>query len=134
MTFPDALWAARESLRLEQRELGALIGVATRTIARWEHGDALPRGNVRSAIVAAIASRDAARAKDVAVALDVPVPTPQPPPDQAPKVEALDAAVYLAADALGVPAAAARPVLARFLLHLAASRISLDEARAKLKP
>ncbi|UJR86191.1 helix-turn-helix domain-containing protein [Sandaracinus amylolyticus] len=139
----ETLRDARVTIGLRQKELAALLGLAPRTVARWEAGETVPQGPMRTALVAAIAERDSAIAATVAEAIGVTLPAPPAPPvdaskppppsDEAPTIEALQAAVYLAADALGVPAAALRPVLARFLLHLTASRISLDEARARLR-
>lgn len=123
---------ARDALDLEQQALADALGVTARTLSRWEHGLAIPQRNARPGIVAELARLDPTVAAKVAEALGVEGPASTARRDDAPTVEALDASVYLAADALGVSAAQLRPVLARFLLHLAASGIALDDARARL--
>ena len=123
---------ARDALDLEQQALADALGVTARTLSRWEHGLAIPQRGARPGIVAELARLDPAVAAKVADALGVEGPASTARRDDAPSVEALDAAVYLAADTLGVAAAPLRPVLARFLLHLAASGITPDDARARL--
>lgn len=120
---------ARVAVGLEQQDLARELGVAPRSWSRWEMGNALPQPGLRAKIVALFARRDPTLAARVAEALEIATPAPA---DAPPSIEALDAAVYLAADTLGVPAPALRPVLARFLLHLAASGIAPEDARAKL--
>lgn len=48
-----ALRRAREEMGLTQEQWAARLGVTARTVARWESGEAEPRGAARSAINAA---------------------------------------------------------------------------------
>ena len=50
--FAHALVAARRAAGLNQSQLAEAIGRSTRTLIRWETGDAMPREYVREALVA----------------------------------------------------------------------------------
>jgi len=53
-TFSEKTKEAREALRLNQQQLGELVGVSKRSIAAYETTDTKPRGNVARKLAAAL--------------------------------------------------------------------------------
>ena len=76
-----------------------------------------------------------APAEPVVIAALPPVPTIEAPPPPIPdelRLDPVEAAVFRAAEALGVSPTPLRPVLARFLGHVAALGITAAEAQLRL--
>lgn len=54
MTFSEKVKTARETLKLNQQELGERVGVSKRSIAAYETTDTKPRGNVVRKLASAL--------------------------------------------------------------------------------
>ena len=123
MSFPLPLLLiqTRQALLLSQGELAEMMGVAKRTMQRWEdRGAILLPSHIRTLATAAH-SRDPALAARIAAygntsleALGLvkpapPPPPPPPPPAPMPTAILVDSIVCVAADAIGVPPRAIPP-------------------------
>lgn len=118
----------RDHLHLTQRALGQKLGVTTRTVSRWELGTTdVPAGAIPRALDLLRVSNPEL-ADQIGISAGVPSVVAQ---DEA-RREALDHAVYVAADALDVSPRRARGVLATFVTHLVAAGITPADARARL--
>ena len=53
-TFSEKIKEAREELKLNQQQLGELVGVSKRSIAAYETTDTKPRGNIARKLAAAL--------------------------------------------------------------------------------
>ena len=53
-TFSEKTKEAREELKLNQQQLGELVGVSKRSIAAYETTDTKPRGNIARKLAAAL--------------------------------------------------------------------------------
>lgn len=118
----------RESLHLTQRGLGQRLGVATRTVSRWELGTTDVPATVLPRALDVLRASNPDLADQIGISAGVPSVIAQ---DEA-RREALDHAVYVAADALDISPRRARGVLATFLTHLVAAGITPTDARARL--
>ena len=54
MTFSEKVKETRAALKLNQQQLGELVGVSKRSIAAYESTDVKPRGNVMKKLAAAL--------------------------------------------------------------------------------
>jgi transcriptional regulator with XRE-family HTH domain len=126
--FSVTLKAARELLGVRQRDLGQHLGVAARTVMRWELGQTeVPLAMVERALHLLRASHPE-EADRIAVLAGLPGAVAQEEARRA----ALDHAVYAVADALDVSPRRAREVLATFLTHLVAAGMTAPDARRRL--
>lgn len=124
----DVLRDIRTRLDLTQRAFGQKLGVTTRTINRWEHGQSeMPQSALPRAI-ALLRGKDAAEADRLSVAAGLPDAVAQ----QEARNTALDHAIYHVADSFDVSPHRVRDVLTTFLTFLVASGMSAVDARARL--
>ena len=118
----------RGHLGLTQAALARKMGVAMRTVSRWEVGTSeIPAAAIPRAL-GLLRAHNPELADKIGVSAGVPSVLAQ---DEA-RREALDHAVYVAADALDISPRRARGVLATFLTHLVAAGITPTDARARL--
>ncbi len=121
---------SRIALGLSQRKYGELLGIAERTVQRWEDGGAIVLLSTIATLAAAVYPKDPALAGRIATgfgtsllqlglekppeppAVVVPAPAPPPPLPPLPTSTLVDSIVCVAADAIGVPPSAIRPALA----------------------
>jgi len=139
----DAILAeVRLAHRLYQSEIAERAGVSTRTFMRWENGRPPPAKRV-PALLRAVASFDeggaerlaaalgtSLRAHEIAAAPTAPVPSAPPPASQ----EAIEHALFVAAEEMDIPAARARAPLAKLFRQLAALRVDWERAAAAIAP
>jgi transcriptional regulator with XRE-family HTH domain len=129
MSNPAAvLLHVRERLGLTQTALALQLGVAPRTVSRWERGITEVTDEAVSRAVALLRARDPEAASRIAIETKLP----GAPAQEEARRAALDHAVYAAADALDVSPRRAREVLSVFLTHLVAAGIGAADARARL--
>jgi transcriptional regulator with XRE-family HTH domain len=151
-TFSSVLRAFRAARKINGLELARVAGISPRSVSRWERHRVRPREVEARKLIAAIATMDYPTALELAGILelappkDPSPPPPAPPPPAAPperiavappvpdelRLDPVEAAVFRAAEALGVSATPLRPVLARFLGHVAALGITAAEAQLRL--
>jgi hypothetical protein len=161
-TFSSVLRAFRTARKINGLELAKAAGISPRSVSRWERRRVRPREVEARKLIAAIATMDYPTALELAGILEFappkdpspPPPPPPPPPEPvviaapppAPAIELpppppipdelrldpVEAAVFRAAEALGVSPTPLRPVLARFLGHVAALGITAAEAQLRL--
>jgi transcriptional regulator with XRE-family HTH domain len=132
----------QHTLRFSQAQLGELVGVAKRTIQRWQHGGTtLSPSNIQTLAAAVhpidpdLAARIAAHGNTSLQALGIVKPAPPPPPPipaapapahSLPTSILIDSIVCVAADAIGVQPRAIRPALAAAFVR--AREVRLDVA------
>lgn len=149
-TFSTALRAFRASRKITGAALAQLADIPPRSISRWERQGVRPRAAEARKVIAAIATMDHSHALELANILGLaPPPAPAPPPEPtviaAPPVpeppppipddlaiDPMEVAVFRAAEALGIVPTPLRPVLARFLGHVAALGLTAAEAQQRL--
>ena len=121
---------SRIALGLSQRKYGELLGIAERTVQRWEDGGATVLLSTIATLAAAVYPKDPALAGRIATGFGtsllqlglekppeppvvvVPAPPPPPPLPPLPTFTLVDSIVCVAADAIGVMPRAIRPALA----------------------
>jgi transcriptional regulator with XRE-family HTH domain len=109
-TIGAILRAARQDVRFTQSDFADALGVARRTLSRWEFNDTVPKPEELPRIVSQTYELDSAVGERLARELGVASPAPSP--------QALQEALARAADALGVTperlGAALVPLVARW--------------------
>jgi transcriptional regulator with XRE-family HTH domain len=138
-----ALLQARVHVRMSQGELGRKCGAAVRTMSRWENGFRVPNAEQTLAIVRALLEIDEEAAEHVAVAagsslerlgLAEPPTPPSPPARVPPSKEAIELAMYGAAEEIDVPPARLRAPLVKLFAKLAALGATWEEASSAITP
>ncbi len=135
--LPLLLIQTRRALLLSQGQLAEMMGVAKRTMQRWEdRGAILLPSHIRTLATAAhprdpaLAARIAAYGNTSLEALGLVKPAPAhppvPPPAPLPTAILVDSIVCVAADAIGVPPRAIRPALEAAFVR--ARQVRLDVA------
>ena len=132
-----AVVEARRELKMTQHEFGALVGVTEYSVARWENGYGHPPLARRVQLVSVLYGINAGIAERLAQAYGISVPAfeQRATKASAPAVSsdaALASLLYALADAVDVTPRQARLALRVALDALAASGLSLAEARAAL--
>lgn len=130
-TLHMSLRQARTSVGMAVNDLAKLLGVAPRTVSRWELGQALPRARPRAEIVARLGPMlDEKNRGDLMMALGLQPPAPAvvPLPVEQQRA-ALTAVIREAAEALDVPAGRLRIALDAVLAEVA--RLGLDAAASR---
>ncbi len=157
-TFSSVLRAFRARRKINGVELAKLAGISPRSVSRWTGTRVRPRESDARKLIVAIATMDYPAAVELAQLLDLqppPDPSPRPvgvaaqpsaaaapprtveppPPPPIPdelRIDPVEAAVFRAAEALGVSPTPLRPVLARFLGQVAALGITAGEAQTRV--
>lgn len=149
-TFSAALRGFREARKINGVGLAKLAGIPARSISRWERRRVRPRDAEARKLIAAIATLDPRTAVELAGILGLAAPAaaspPPPPPSPLPVVappppppipddlaiDPVEAAVFRASEALGIAPTPLRPVLARFLGHVASLGLTASEAQLRL--
>ncbi len=145
-----AVWEARRLLQVNQRELGELLGLSSRTIQRWDKSGSFqpyhlpemaravhPKDPALAARIAALVGRTL---EDLGLAPGPALPAPPPPhPASHPlspemKAHLVDAVVCAAADALSLPPASARPALVAAFRKAADVKLTMADVLAVLAP
>lgn len=141
-----ALQLLRDSYKISQGDMAAKLGVSLRTMQRWELGHRLPTREQLTRIAGAIMRDDRDRAEDLAAGFGTSLEilgfepaasddtTPPPPPPATPPREAIELALYVAAEQLDVRPSAARAPFVAFLNKLGALGVSCAEAARVLAP
>jgi hypothetical protein len=149
-----AAWEARRLLRVNQRELGELLGLSSRTIQRWDKSGSFqpyfmpelaravhPQDPALAARIAALVGRtleDLGIAPGPAPAPALPAPPPPHPGSVSfsPELKAhlVDAVVCAAADALSLPPASVRPALLAAFRKAAEVKLTIADVLAVLAP
>jgi transcriptional regulator with XRE-family HTH domain len=124
----EALVKARLRARLKQRHIAQAVGVAEKTVARWEAGYTHPSPARWTKVVAYLAPFVPDAAQQLAELAGVPSPVAPPPTVD---VRALEDAVFRAADQLDVAPRRVREALRAIILAAQTANASLaDVARA----
>jgi transcriptional regulator with XRE-family HTH domain len=134
---------ARRSLRLDQRQLGARLGLGARTISRWENGLRVPPHGLRPALLEALRGAPPELLAALARGLRLPAPAAPAPPsppispsaspvDLAAARTALDDILYLGADELDVSPRRLRAVVVDLLRGMVQLSLPAEVARAAL--
>jgi len=161
-TFSSVLRGFRAARKINGVELAKLAGIPTRSISRWERRGVRPRESDARKLIAVIATMNYASAVELSAILDIPPPRdpspppPPPPPPPAPVVivaapppepekpappppvpaelaiDPVEAAVLRAAESLEMSPRVLRPVLVRFLGHVAALDLTPTEAATRV--
>lgn len=118
----------RGHLGLTQADLARKMGVAMRTVSRWEVGTSEMPATALPQALALLRAHNPDLADRIGIGAGLPSVVAQ----EEARREALDHAVYVAADALDISPRRARAVLATFLTHLVAAGITPADARARL--
>lgn len=160
--FSTVLRGFRARRRINGAELAKAADISPRSLSRWSRQGVRPREADARKLIAAIATMEYATAVELAHLLELqPPPDPSPPPAAvvaapapvvivAPpppvevevrvpppipdelRIDPVEAAVFRAAEALGVSPTPLRPVLARFLGQVAALGITAAEAQTRV--
>ena len=154
---PHLAMRARNALDFTQAQMGDALGVARRTITRWEAGQSYPSVDDMFEMARAVFEKDPALAaelaaegggslegiglaKKVAAAPHAPPAPAGPPPRPFPPVDLMmDSVVHVAVQALAAakeqePIAVARAVLTVGFSRARALGITIDEADQALRP
>jgi DNA-binding XRE family transcriptional regulator len=124
----EALVKARIRARLNQRHVAQAVGVAAKTVARWEAGYTHPSPARWTKVVAYLALFVPDAAQQLAELAGVPSPVAPPPTVD---LRALEDAVFRAADQLDVAPRRVREALRAIILAAHTANASLaDVARA----
>jgi hypothetical protein len=143
MRGPALLLEVSRALSLNQRQLGALVGVSSRTVQRWHRGGspaathwhALARAtHATDADLAARAAAEGHRSlEELGLVAPAPVPPPAPPPAPRYDVQHLaDAVVCAAAEAIDVTPGAVRPALLAAVRRAKHMHLTLEDLEASL--
>jgi transcriptional regulator with XRE-family HTH domain len=155
---PRLLGRSRLALSFTQNELAMMLGVARRTVGRWEGGDSTPSIDELRKLARAVHPKDAQLAVEIAAeggttleALGLVVPAskapptppaaPTPPPRPFPPVDLMiDSVVHVAAQALaahdahGEPATIVRAVLSAAFSRARGLGLTIEEVDNALSP
>jgi hypothetical protein len=148
---PGLLARTTQTLRLNQEQLGQLLGVSRRTVIRWGSQGRGPTYEQWVTLARCAYPKDASLARTIAteigqtlVTLGIeapplpeppPPPPPGPPPRPVPPVRDLvDSIVCAAAEAMATTPQAVRPALVAAFGRTASVGLTLDEVRAALEP
>lgn len=134
LTFSEALAQARRAAGLTAARLAQELGVARRTVVRWEAG-AMPAHDTQLALLRVLAAREPRAMALVARALGFELdPGGRAAAPVSGRWDArLDGVVRAEADRLDIKASELRAVLAALLDEVSASGISLREASHALR-
>jgi transcriptional regulator with XRE-family HTH domain len=160
-TFSSALRSFRASRKINGVELAKLAGIPARSISRWERRRVRPRERDARKLIAVIATMNYRSAVELSDILEIPPPpdpSPPPPPPPPPEpvvialppppppvekpapppvpgelaIDPVEAAVLRAAESLDMSPRLLRPVLARFLGHVASLGLTATEAATRV--
>ena len=134
MTTPKKLGtvlrSARLAARLRQNELGDRVGVIGRTVSRWERGEYEPSPHMIRALSEALGAVHPEAGATLAKlsGLGPEARAKGVPSERSQKRAAFDSSIYLAADALDLPAQKLRATLKNWLSVVRAAGVTLAEA------
>jgi DNA-binding XRE family transcriptional regulator len=149
LSLPNLLQRARSQLGVDRNELARRIGVARKTITRWEHAQGAPHAQLREDVALALTEIDGATWRAIVRAMRLPLDAmlaksasqsakaaPPPPPLPSPKAPAIDAravlddAIRATAEDLDVTAKRLRSAFALLLSDVERLDLGPAEARA----
>jgi transcriptional regulator with XRE-family HTH domain len=149
LSLAELLQRARGQLGIDRDALARRIGVARKTLTRWEHDQGAPHAQVREDVALALTEIDGATWRAIVRAMRLPLevmlakspsqaakaapaPPPLPPPAAAP-IDAratLDDAIRATAEELDVTAKRLRAAFALLLSDVERLALPVAEARA----
>ncbi|MEO6599612.1 MAG: helix-turn-helix transcriptional regulator [Polyangiaceae bacterium] len=126
---------ARRAAGLTQKQLGRRLGLEGRAVYRWESDDSSPTKRHRRELVLAIQAVNPQAASALASAIAEVEKGVAPRPSAGPAIarpavapaEALERAIYQAADELDVPVRRLRGVLSRLFTRMRLTQLALED-------